>query len=149
MHKLTIDQAHDQQAGQWLGRLHMEYMKWRKGSKERCQPVMSLATAHYHALLSYQQCHNDHAKAVGSPGAVYEAKNGTAGGDPDAHERWSLAVIEAYDAAREAIQESQNHDPGNLWAALDHCVIQEAEMPHMIGDLKTLGIALARHYKTR
>jgi hypothetical protein len=146
MHKLSIDKAHDQQAGQWLGRLHMAYQAWHRTGrgKDEPQPPMSISTGQYHALLSYQGLHNDHLKAVGAPGAYYDAHGLRAGTDEEAAARWAEGVKRRHMAARKAIQSEQNHSHGDLWAALDLCIIQEQQHPHMIGEVRTLGNVLRK-----
>jgi hypothetical protein len=145
---LSIERAHDQQAGQWLGRLHMAYQTWHRQERasDKPQPSMSISTSQYHALLSYQTLHNNYLKAVGAPGAVYDGAGGMGLGDEDAAETWARHCKGKHKAARDAIQEAQNGCPGNLWAALDYCVIQEQQMPHMIGDLRVLANAMAVHF---
>lgn len=144
---LSIERAHDQQAGQWLGRLHMAYQAWYRQAraKDEPQPPMSISTGQYHALLTYATLRNNFLKAVGAPGAIYDGA-GQGIGDEDAAETWARYSKKKHEAARKAIQEAQNSSTGNLWAALDHCVIQEQQMPHMIGDLRVLANALAAHF---
>jgi hypothetical protein len=144
---LSIERAHDQQAGQWLGMLHMAYQAWNKSgrSQDRQQPAMSISTGQYHALLTMQELRNQYLKAIGSPGAIYDG-GGQGLGDEDAAATWVRYTKSKHDAARKAIQDAQNASTGNLWAALDLCVIQELCMPHMIGDLRVLANALAAHF---
>lgn len=143
---LSIERAHDQQAGQWLGRLHMAYQAWHRNGRGRDeqQPPMSISTGQYHALLTYQSLHNDHLKAVGAPGAHYDTTGLRAVGDEEAAARWADGIKKRYRTARDAVQAEQNHNPGNLWAALDLCIIQEQQHPHMIGEVRTLGNTLRK-----
>jgi hypothetical protein len=146
LHRLTIDQAKDQQAGQWLGRMHMAYQEWRKKGRvdDKHQPAMSISTGQYYALLTYQQLHNDRLKVVSADGAYYE-RTGAAGlADEEAATRWAESVNKRYRAAREALRAVQETDPGRLWVALDLCVIQEMELPQMIGEVRTLGNTLKK-----
>ena len=147
MHRISLDEAMDQKAGDWLGRLHMAYEVWRKKDRvdDKLQPPQSISTSQYYALLSYQTLHNDHLKAVGAPGAYFEGI-GTGMTDEDATAKWARNVKARYASARKAIQDRQNHHPGNLWAALDMCVLQGQQMPHMVGDLRTLGNTLSNHF---
>jgi hypothetical protein len=147
MFKLTLDEAKDQKAGDWLGRLHMAYEAWRKKGKsdDKHQPPQSINTGQYYAFLNYKALHNDYLKAVGAPGAYFEGL-GTGTSNEEAAVRWSRSVKERHESVRKAIHERQNHYPGNLWAALDTCVIQGQQMPHMIGDLRTLGNVLSNHF---
>lgn len=53
-----------------------------------------------------------------------------------------------YDTARAAIQNAQNeHRNANLWAAVQQIVVNDADFPYMIGDLRLVGNALMRHYQ--
>ena len=47
-----------------------------------------------------------------------------------------------------AIRHAQNilGNRGNLYAAIDLCVIKEIELHHMVGDVRLVLNALARHY---
>lgn len=148
MFRLSLDEAKDQKAGDWLGRLHMAYETWRKKGRadDRHQPPQSISTGQYYAFLNYQALHNDFRKVVSSEAAYYEHTGGAGIADEEAATRWAESVKERFTKARTAIQERQNHYPGNLWAALDTCVIQGQQMPHMIGDLRTLGNTLANHF---
>lgn len=148
MHKLTLDEAKDQKAGDWLGRLHMAYEVWRKRDKanDKHQPPQSISTSQYFAFLNYQALHNDYRKVISSEAAYYEHTGGAGVTDEDATSTWARSVSKRYTKVREAIQDRQNHYPGNLWAALDMCVIQGQQMPHMIGDLRTLGNTLSNHF---
>src|SRR5690606_40268295 len=146
MHNITIEQARDQKAGTFLGRLHMAYLVWKKGDQSKPQPEMSLTTGQYYALLQCQEIYNERLRVVGAPDAYYEPHLGNSG-DPDAHERWGKSVNERWRAMRDAIQEAQMYDrANNLWAALDLCVFQELEMPHMVGSIRVLGNVLSRHF---
>lgn len=144
---LSVDVCKNQKAGDWLGRLHMAYERWRKDERadQNKQPPMSISFRQYNALLNYQTLHNNYLKAVGAPGAVYEGY-GQGLGDEDAAATWARHCKRKYTDARDAIQQAQNACSGNLWAALDHCVIQEQQQPHMIGDLRVLANALAAHF---
>jgi hypothetical protein len=123
------------------------YEVWRKRdlANDKNQPPQSISTGQYYALLNYQSLHNDHLKAICAPGAYYEG-TGTGTADEDATAKWSRNVNSRYESARKAIQDRQNNYQGDLWAALDMCVIQGQQMPHMIGDLRTLGNTLSNHF---
>ena len=158
MFKISVEQARDQQAGTFLGRLHMAYIEWQKLEKSKSdgkpQPEMSLTTGQYHALLSCKEAHNDFLKATGAPGAHYESVLGRAD-DPDAHGRWCKNARKRWmgdngkGGIKGAIYQAQEHERAlNLWAALDWCVIQEQYFPHMVPELRVLGNTLQRHFKS-
>lgn len=157
MHKISLEDAKDQQAGSFLGRLHMAYINWdkerRKSGSDAPQPEMSISTAQYNALLTCQSAHNDYLKATGAPGAQFEPTFGNAA-DPDAHAKWSKSAIERWQGATGrggmrgivyAAQEQERHL--NLWAALDLCVLQEQTHPHMVPAIRVLGNAFARSFR--
>lgn len=148
MRQITIDEARNQQAGTFLGLLHMAYTKWEKNGKlkDQPQPEQSLSTAQYHALLTCQEAHNDFLKAIGAPGAMYDGYNGNSG-DPEAHEKWARTAKKRWQGVEEAIKEAQQCDrSSNLWAALDHGVKREAHVPYMLGSIKALANVLNRHF---
>lgn len=148
MTQLCIDRAKDQQAGTWLGRLHMAYQDWLKAkgkNPDAKRPEASISTAQYYGLLNIQAMHNDWLKATGNPGAFYEARGSVSTPVLDADRaRWERKAKARWQALRDQIQAEQNGSPGNLWAALDLCVLQEQAMPHMIGEIRVLGNIINR-----
>lgn len=159
MFKISVEDAKDQQAGTFLGRLHMAYIGWEKREKYKRekapQPEQSLSTRQYHALLSCKQAHNDFLCAVGAPGAQYDRHLGSDGNE-ETHAEWCRNAKERWIGAdqkggiRQAIYEAQEQERQlNLWAALDLCVFQEQYLPHMVPTLRTLGNTLARHFRQR
>lgn len=157
MFRISVEEAKDQQAGTFLGRLHMAYVRWEKSQKSKKsgepQPDESLSTGQYHALLSCQRAHNDFLKATGAPGAQYDPHIG-GDGDPDAHAAWCANARDRWlgkdgrGGLKGLIYAAQEQERAlNLWAALDLCVIQEQHLPHMVPALRTLGNALARHFR--
>jgi len=150
MLQITIDEAKNQQAGTFLGRLHMAYANWQKSEKSnpvgKPQPAESLSTAQYHALLTAEEAHNDFLKAVGAPGAHYDGHRGTSG-DDEAHAKWCYRAKVRWGSMRHAIHDAQGVERQmNLWAALDLCVFQGQWHTHMIPALRVLGNTLARHH---
>lgn len=57
--------------------------------------------------------------------------------------------VQAWRAARNAVQERQNElrGAGNLFGALDHCVLRDHDHPHLVGSLREALNALARFYR--
>lgn len=148
MLQISIEEAKDQKAGTYLGRLHMAYTRWEKSEKCKIngknQPEQSLSTAQYYALLSAKEARNDFLKAVGAPGAEYDQHLGSAG-DDEAHEKWAIGAKKRWQSMQRAIYRAQEEERiRNLWAALDLCVFQEQYLPHMIAELRCLGNALVR-----
>lgn len=146
--QISIEAAKSQEAGTWLGVLHLTYRQWVKsGNPDLPQPEMSLPTEAYEALVFTQEAHNDYLKAIGAKGAYYEPITGS--GDEEAHVRWTIRAKEKWKGITDAIHEAQNtvYRTSNLWAALDYVVLREMAMPHMIHDVKCLGNCLARHFE--
>lgn len=145
---LTIDEAKDQLAATWVGQLLIAYKKWeRKGRSEGAQqPEASISSAQFDGLSKYRELHASYLRAIGAPGAYYESSGIGDALDEDEMARKVAATKSRYEAARKAIQDRQNHYPGNLWAALDLAVIRDQKMAHMVGDLRTLGNVLANHF---
>lgn len=146
---LSVVGAKDPMSATFIGRLHMQFLAWEKRapSDER-RPVESLSTAEYEAATRYLEVHNDHAKAIQSEGAIYDSA-GSGSGDEEAHAKWCKAAKSRYDDARKAIMEAQGEARSdNLLAALDLCILRDEPMSHMVGSLRILCNALARHFKT-
>lgn len=144
---LTVIDAMNPECDTWLGRLHMAYVTWKKRNDGKPQPELSISTAQYYAALNYLTIHNNNAKAVQSPGAVYDSV-GSWRSTPDdaAHEDFCRRSITAHANVRTAIQLAQNDTRGaNLWAALDLVILRNQELPHMIGDVRMLLTAINRH----
>lgn len=144
---ISLIDAKNPEAENYLGLLHMAFIKWKREETGKPQPEECISTAQYYAALQYVELNNDHAKAILSPGAYYETFN-AGSGDDDAHTRWATAAVAKWDAARKAIQEAQNEtNTENLWAALDLIVLRGQRLPHMVGAVRTLANALNRHFR--
>ena len=147
--QISIEDAKSQEAGSWLGVLHLSYLSWskREKCKDKPQPELSLPTGAYHALLFAQEAHNDYLKAIGAPGAYYEPSFGSSA-DDEAHAAWCDHAKKKWASIQAAIHEAQMHDrTSNLWAALDYVVLREMAMPHMMASVRSLGNCLSRHFQ--
>lgn len=145
---LTVIDAKNQLAATFIGRLFMQHRAWEeRGGSEHRRPLDSLTERQHKAAVKYRDLHNDYLKAVGAPGAFYDGKS-VAGGDDEAHAKWAVGVKESHTEARKAILAAQGENRGeNLMAALDYCILRDEPMVHMIGALRILCNALARHWK--
>lgn len=134
---LTREQAKDQKAGTYIGYLNI--LGRRDG----------LSDDQYDAAVEFQSLYLAYQRAIQSPGRLLDGEAGIASSEvTDAYEEWVKRTRKAYQECRDAIQEAQfEHRHCNLWAALDLCVIQGHHMPHMLGDLRILCNALARHFR--
>lgn len=134
---LTREQAKDQKAGTYIGYLNL------LGKRD------GLSNDQYEAACQFQSLYRAYQRAIQSPGRLLDGDGGMASAEiTEAYEEWAKRTKTAYDECRSAIQEAQNEQrQSNLWAALDLCVIQGHHMPHMLGDLRILCNALARHFR--
>lgn len=134
---LSGDTAKDQKAGTFIGRLNL------LGRES------GLSNSQYDAAVEYLELRAAYLRAISAPGRVTDGDVGSGSSRPDEYEQWVRDTVEAYEKCRKAIQEAQNDNRGaNMWAALDLCVIQDQDLPHMIGDLRLLCNALARFFRT-
>jgi len=140
VHGVPMSQVRDQMAGSYIGRLCLS------GELSRVQ---------YDAGMAYLAERHDYHVAIAAPkqmGAVdLNAVHGRNNGENVAR---SVAAVERYEgtdttpgiigAIRQAQEELGN--TANLWAAIDLCLIRDVELPHMVGDLRLVLNALARHF---
>jgi len=132
---VSVSEARDARLSTYIGRLAIWGTKGGGISDEQ-----------YDTALRFLVIYNDWRKACGSPAAFWEEKS--------AEERFVLSVEEVsslaklrYSAARQAIQEAQNQHPhDNLYASLQYLVIEDKELPHMVGTLRLALNALAREF---
>lgn len=131
-----IQQARDQMAGSFVGRLCMS---------------SQLSSEQYDAAMTYLEDWENVGKAVHAPrqpGAV--DLNATKGGSGD-YENVALtrSRVERWRSAQNAVQGRQNElrGTGNLFAALDCCLLRDGEFHHLVGSLREALNALARHYR--
>jgi len=91
----------------------------------------------YEASQTFLTLTNQERKRTNSALAHYEASETLSElrsqEDIDASNR---ALQARYIAMQKAIQEAQNYQRGNLWAALQFCVVDNRGFEHMIGDLR-------------
>lgn len=134
---LTREQAKDQKAGAYIGYLNLI------GKRD------GLSNDQYDAAMEFQSLYQAFQRAIQSPGRLLDSGSGTGSAEvTEAYEQWAEKTKQSYMECREAIQEAQNEQrQTNLWAALDLCIIQDQRLPHMLGDLRILCNALARHFR--
>jgi len=145
---ITMLDAKNQLASTFIGRLHMQYQAWEKrGPRDQRRPAECLDRREYAAATRFLELHNDRLKVVQAEGAQYDHRPG-GNADIEAVEEWARQVNESYREARKAIQEAQNENRSeNLWAALDYCILRDQPFSHLVGSLRILCNALARHWK--
>lgn len=113
-------------------------------------PRDGLSDIQYRGLVQYLDLRNDYLRAIKAPAALVDNKIVGRSGDLISPEyvEWCKRVAEAYDWARKAIYAAQNENrTANLWAALDLCIIRGEHHHRMIGDVRTLGNVMVRHWQ--
>ncbi|UDF30056.1 UNVERIFIED_ORG: hypothetical protein LHK14_01670 [Roseateles sp. XES5] len=105
-----------------------------------------IASDQYEALTRFAACREQYMLSINAPDSLLRRGEGGASGTDDAEGK--ARIRQRYLAARAAIQRAQDEHPGaNLWAVVQHIVIEDRDLPYMIGDLRIVGNALARHYR--
>lgn len=135
LHGLEPEVSRDQRAGSFIGRLCM-------GGE--------IDTRQYEAAQMYLEDHRNNLMAIRAPRDPSGVDlNRVQGGSVDGEnvEFYRRATTRWRDALK-AVQERQNElrGGGALIAALDTCLVRDAECHHMVGWLREGLNALARHY---
>lgn len=138
MHNLTPEQARDQRAGSYMGRLAMLGMK-HGGISKKQEAAGIQWLEEKHAYMS--------TIAAPKSDAAFDPTR-TPGRSHAENEAWAVRCKNKHRQARVAVQEAQNTLglKSNLFAALHLIVEQDKELPHMIGDLREVLNVLGVHY---
>jgi len=131
---VSVEEARDPRLATYIGRLA------RLGAQD------GLSARQYEAALIFLEVLNDYRKAIVSPAAIW-------GDIALTGEEAGLTIEEAtsrakarYQGAIAAVQEAQAQNPhDNLYAALQYLVIEDRELPAMVGTLRLLLNALAKY----
>ena len=131
---LSEDDARNQQAGTFIGRLCMG---------------KQLSVAQYEALCTWEA--SARANSAISAGPMSDAAfdpNRVSGRAGESNEAYQARVVAHHRRAHKAVQDRQDelHGRGALFAALYECVQRDREFYHLVGDLREAANALARHY---
>lgn len=130
---LSMKQAIDPKAETYIGRLAMQ----GTGS--------GLSDDQYEAAIRFRTLRNEYRKALHSKGAHYEPSAGT--DDYEAYRKWAEAAIRRHadviDLIRSEQQEFRNQ---NLYAALEHVVIEDLPLDYMIGPVRIVCNLLSKHF---
>jgi len=130
---VSIEDARDPRLASYIGRLN------RLGKSD------GLSIEQYQAAQTFLQVRNNWLRAIGSPAAHYEERIGLS--DGEFQEEAVKRDKARYEAMMKAIKEAQfdaAHEP--LGVALQYLVIDDLELPHMIGTLRLALNALDRHF---
>lgn len=136
---LSEKDARDQKAATVLGRL---YLTGELGKKPGCDAM-------WDAAQDLLRLRDAYLRAIKAPDAL---KNATgSGGGVDETERyatWCRQAIARYEACMAAVvAENAIHANrgANLVAAIDYLVFRDANLPHMVGDVRIALNAVAHH----
>lgn len=135
---LSLMDAKDQRAENFIGYLAI------LGKED------GLSDVQYRALVLYLEARGDYLRALKAPDAtIYNGLAGRAGDKiSEGYIAWCKRAVEIHDGARQAIYAAQNENrTANLWAALDLCIIRGEHHHRMIGDVRTLGNVMVRHWQ--
>lgn len=140
VHKVPASQVRDQMAGSYIGRLCL---------------AGELTQIQYDAAQSYLADRQAYHMAIDAPKQMPAVDLNAVHGRTHAENvKRSRQAIEKFmgsdgkSGVTGAIREAQQiiGNRGNLWAAIDLCVVKEIELHHMLGDTRLVLNALARHY---
>lgn len=133
---LTQSVSRDQMAGSFIGRLCLG------GTVSREQ---------YNAAMTWLEEKEACALAMSSPRQPSAVDLNRVQGRPVAaeKERQDRQAIEAFRAARKAVQEAQNalRGRGHLLGAMQYVVEQDMQLHHLVGDCRLALNALVKHYE--
>lgn len=135
---LTKALARDQKAATFIGRLSLY------------GPETGISGRQYDAIVSYLDLRAEYLRSIKAPDAGRDGEAAGGGWAPITaeYEDWVARVAEEYRLCRDAIQQEQNYSRENLWGALDVCVVRGVEAFHLVGALRIVGNALARHFRS-
>lgn len=134
VHHVPMDKLRDQMAGSYIGRLCL---------------TGELTHQQYDAAQAYLADRRDYHMAIDAPkqmGAV--DLNAVHGRNHHENVNRSQQAVTKFEAAQAAVRQAQTilGMRGNLYAAIELCVIKDIDLSHMVGDVRLVLNALARHY---
>jgi len=134
---LSVDEVRDPRTATYIGRLAM--MGAEAGG---------LSEQQYQVAQKFLEIRNNYQRAILSPDAAWEERVIRTFGETE--EETTRRNIARYEAMMKAVQEAQLKSPNeNFHAALQYLVIEDKELPHMVGTLRLVLNALYRHFHLR
>lgn len=128
-------QARDQMAGSFVGRLCLQ---------------RNISRVQYDAAMTWLEDAESYMWAMGSPRTPGAMNLNAVRGAASLHENTSAArrSIRRYELALKAVTERQIElrNTANLYGALSICVVKDAPIEGLVGDLRIALNALAKHY---
>lgn len=128
LHGISKEDAGQPEAGTAIGRMKLSG---------------ELSKGQYDSLVRYHMSRERYMLAIGAPDSLRTRSGGVMNVAPDESD---MGAVEAWGKVHNAVSEAQRQSNGNLVAALNYMVIRDEYYPHMIGDLRVVSNALARHY---
>jgi len=146
---VSVEAARDPRLGTYIGRLSILGVEARGGEGEtRTGSVKNaggISREQYDAAQTFLEVRNNYLRAILSPAAVYDERIALT--DGETQEEAAKRDIARYEAALRAVQAAQLESPtDNLYAALQCLVIEDKELPYMVGTLRLVLNALHRHF---
>jgi len=137
---LTPKDAKDQKAGSFIGRLCIRHRN------DKNDPI-GLTDEQYEAGLRYLELRNLYHRQIGSEDAIYERSTfGTMTDSPEEQAKRWQSIKTRWNEAIASVQRRQNESAGNLFAALDYCVVRDQSFTSMVGDLRIALNGLAEFF---
>ncbi|WP_375693326.1 MULTISPECIES: hypothetical protein [unclassified Bartonella] len=127
---LTIEEAKNPLSGTYIGRLYLQ------GEINQDQ---------YDAAQKYLEVKNNYLCAKELPNAIYD--NFTPSSNEEAQKRWIERATHCYEETKEVIKEAQHlYRQYNLYAAIQHLVIENQTLPHLVSSLRIALNALQKYF---
>ncbi|AQX31563.1 hypothetical protein [Bartonella schoenbuchensis] len=99
----------------------------------------------YDASQQYIQVLNNYRCAKQLPGAIYDET--PISSDDRERDKWVETVTDRYEAMQEVIRETQRlHRRYNLHDALEHLVIEDQQLPHLVNSLRMALNAFKKYF---
>ncbi|WP_212112277.1 hypothetical protein [Bartonella queenslandensis] len=127
---LTLYEAKNPLSGSYIGRLCLQGV---------------LTQEQYDAAQQYLQIRNDYLCAKGLPNAIYDEMPSSS--DDKARDKWVAFATEQFINMQEALKEAQQrYRQYNLYAAINHLVIEDQMLPYLVNSLRIALNALQNYF---
>ncbi|MDN5249037.1 MAG: hypothetical protein QWI73_02955 [Alphaproteobacteria bacterium] len=133
---LSFDQAKNPRSQSWVGRL--SFLGAGRG----------LSEPQYKAAEHYLKLYNNYRKAILSPAAHYDNETDqTYIKDDASYTQWAIKTTRKFELTNKVIEDAQaKYSSENLFAAIQYGVLENLELPHLLGALRISLNALHHHF---
>lgn len=133
---LNLAQAKNPRSQSWAGRLSF------LGAQ------IGLSEPQYKAAEHYLKLYNDYRKAILSPAAHYDGQSGNSYiRSEEEYTQWAIKATHKFEEANKAIEEAQlKYSSENLFAAMQYGILENLELPHLLGSLRIVLNVLHHHF---